>query len=852
MWRKSLGKACKVTPVNDDRLLLLELQIKDKRLQLVNVYLPYDDGTNIDDFRFYLAKANSLCSSPLSGIIGDFNANIRLDTHRFGNELKSYCIEEKKVISDCLLCKPDTFTFLSSAHNSVAWLDHFVGTSQLHDRVTKAYVDYSFITSDHFPLFIYIDMPENMYENDVTQNKTNAKSTKIAWEKLSEEDKELYKAETLLALSYVKLDHSLILCNDPECTNAKHLEAIDASYEQIVQALCLSGSKICQQQRKAFKPVPLWNEVCAEHHNAAREAFLTWRANNRPRSGALYDLMRTTRARFKLVFKELTKDSSITDSNRIASKLLHRGDGEFWKEVTKLNQRNLDTQLADTVNGCCGAENIVNMWKDHFTELLNSHTRVNMDIDCSNSVLDSFSQYDVNKAVFSLKCGKAAGHDGLSAEHFKFAHRKLDILLSVLINCIICHNHLPQLLMKTIIIPIVKDKKGDLSSVDNYRPVAITTIVSKVFEQLLLSRYQDKLDTSNNQFGFKASHSTDMCIFVMKQVIEFYNSQSSPVYICFMDASKAFDRTNHCILFRRLLGRKVPSIIVRILDKWYSSQSFCIRWGSCMSDCFKVTNGVRQGGILSPHLFNIYTDELSKELTAMNIGCTMNGQNICHLLYADDTVLLAPSPSALQKLIDKCEVFANKNFLVFNAKKTKIMCIKPKQGKFKDVHVPLFYLNGNKIVHVNKEKYLGYVICDNNTDDDDMQREIRSIFAKVNTLCRNFRECDNIVKSKLFKSYCSSLYCCALWTNYKACTIKRVRISMNKSFKYLMKRKRDFSASLLFVTHNVDSFPVLQRKYVFSLCNRLLHSHNEMVCCIMQSAFIKKSAIFKRWESILF
>ena len=80
------------------------------------------------------------------------------------------------------------------------------------------------------------------------------------------------------------------------------------------------------------------------------------------------------------------------------------------------------------------------------------------------------------------------------------------------------------------------------------------------------------------------------------------------------------------------------------------------------------------------------------------------------------------------------------------------MCLKPKQGKFKDVQVPLFFLNGNKIVHVNKEKYLGYVICDNNTDDDDMQREIRSIFAKVNTLCRNFRECDDMVKSKLFRA----------------------------------------------------------------------------------------------------
>ena len=76
----------------------------------------------------------------------------------------------------------------------------------------------------------------------------------------------------------------------------------------------------------------------------------------------------------------------------------------------------------------------------------------------------------------------------------------------------------------------------------------------------------------------------------------------------FLHASKAFDRVKHSILFQKLIDRGVPGYIVRLLIYiyWYSSQTMCIRWSGKLSEHFGVTNGIRQGGILSPHLFNIY------------------------------------------------------------------------------------------------------------------------------------------------------------------------------------------------------------------------------------------------------
>ena len=66
---------------------------------------------------------------------------------------------------------------------------------------------------------------------------------------------------------------------------------------------------------------------------------------------------------------------------------------------------------------------------------------------------------------------------------------------------------------------------------DNYRPVAVKSVVSKIIELILLDRLHDKLGTFCNQFGFKIKHGTDMCMFSLKQVIEYYNSHPSPMYV---------------------------------------------------------------------------------------------------------------------------------------------------------------------------------------------------------------------------------------------------------------------------------------------------------------------------------
>ena len=127
---------------------------------------------------------------------------------------------------------------------------------------------------------------------------------------------------------------------------------------------------------------------------------------------------------------------------------------------------------------------------------------------------------------------------------------------------------------------------------------------------------------------------------------KYYTKENSPVYTCFLDASKAFDKINHYILFRKLLDRKTPVVLVRILLFCYTNQTLikvCVKWGSCISHYFYVSNGVRQGGIISPKLYSVYVDDVSEYLVKSQIGCHIDSLCVNHAMYADDICLKAPA-----------------------------------------------------------------------------------------------------------------------------------------------------------------------------------------------------------------
>ena len=137
----------------------------------------------------------------------------------------------------------------------------------------------------------------------------------------------------------------------------------------------------------------------------------------------------------------------------------------------------------------------------------------------------------------------------MSAEHFRYASNRLPVLLSLCLNAMVLHGHVPKSFSDTVLVPIIKDKKGDITDINNYRPIVITSVASKIFEKVILLRIKHYLCTNDNQFNYKPKHATDMCIFTLKSILDFYVASSSPVYLCYIDSSKAFDRVNFLVPF---------------------------------------------------------------------------------------------------------------------------------------------------------------------------------------------------------------------------------------------------------------------------------------------------------------
>eukprot|EP00914_Ancora_sagittata_P033344 GHVO01067210.1.p1 GENE.GHVO01067210.1~~GHVO01067210.1.p1 ORF type:complete len:383 (-),score=-6.21 GHVO01067210.1:742-1737(-) len=331
----------------------------------------------------------------------------------------------------------------------------------------------------------------------------------------------------------------------------------------------------------------------------------------------------------------------------------------------------------------------------------------------------------------------------------------MHVLLALLYNCMFLYAHLPKSFMSSAILPIVKNKSGDTMSKNNYRPVAIVSPCSKILESCILIKIDHNIMSTDHQFGFKRAHSTDLCIFALKSVTEYYLTLNSTVSACFLDASKAFDRVNHWTLFKKLIDKKIPIPIVRLLFVWYRSQDICIRWGNSTSESFKVLNGVRQGSLLSPKLFVLYNDQLSIALRSCSTGCFVNGTCTNHFFYADDICLLAPSSSALQKLINVCSSYGVQHDIIFNSLKSFHLIFKPRNCNYV---LPRNHLNSTVLPSVNGTKYLGVFLESDFSDDCDIKKQYSRLYACSNTILRKFKHCSLKVKKQLFLSYCTNFY----------------------------------------------------------------------------------------------
>ena len=156
-----------------------------------------------------------------------------------------------------------------------------------------------------------------------------------------------------------------------------------------------------------------------------------------------------------------------------------------------------------------------------------------------------------------------------------------------------------------------------------------------------------------------------------------------------------------------------------------------IRWRNTFSTSFCVSNGVKQGGIISPVLFNVYMDDLSCVLNRSNIGGRIGGEIVNHLSYADDLCLISLSSAGMQKLLNVCSKYATEHSLSYNANKSYSLCFKATTIKFKR---PTLHIGQINIPNVTDCSYLGITISVKKNCDLDLKRKMRKCYANVNNV----------------------------------------------------------------------------------------------------------------------
>lgn len=209
----------------------------------------------------------------------------------------------------------------------------------------------------------------------------------------------------------------------------------------------------------------------------------------------------------------------------------------FWKHTNRLQTR---PGLPVSVGGKTEPEEIANLFKDNFI--------VKSPLGPSRSVLDietiverktQITVKDISLTIDSMSKGKSPGHDGLSIEHLKYAGSHLPRVLFLLYNLCVSHSYLPDKMLRTIVVPIVKNKTADLSDLTNYRPISLATVISKVFDSVLNTQLNKYVKHHDNQFGFRQGLSTEVAVLCVKHAVTYYVKRSTPVVACFFGSVKS-------------------------------------------------------------------------------------------------------------------------------------------------------------------------------------------------------------------------------------------------------------------------------------------------------------------------
>ena len=447
------------------------------------------------------------------------------------------------------------------------------------------------------------------------------------------------------------------------------------------------------------------------------------------------------------------------------------------KELTSTSESRLNVIKDSQGKTLTEDKDIASRWVEYCSKMYKADDDEDARVDLTSSRPDDCPlplRSEVEQAIRALKKHKSPGCDEICGEMILAGGEEAIDIYYTLIKKIWTSEKWPLDWKKSIYVPL--PKKGDLQLCSNYRTIALISHASKILLNILLKRLSAKIEeeVSKTQAGYMKNRGTRDHLVNLITLIQKHNDHNIDLRICFIDYSKAFDCVSHKKMWKTLKDMNFDSKLILLLESLYNEQKAVVRLENCNTESFDVGKGVRQGCILSPHLFSLYTEDIMRSVTNDKRSDSyneviINGQKLRDLRYADDTALLSTTEEGLKTLVEATKEHSESKHLMLNIKKTKIMDTDKCSTK------TAIKIGEDTLENVEHFEYLGASFYGDGRSRNEIRRRLAIAKQKLKNMNKLWKGQSMDTKMRVLQSciFPVAIYGCEAWTPLKA-DIKRL------------------------------------------------------------------------------
>ena len=400
---------------------------------------------------------------------------------------------------------------------------------------------------------------------------------------------------------------------------------------------------------------------------------------------------------------------------------------------------------------------------------------------------------EVRKLLLNLRNDCSTGHDAIPVRYIKPVADILVSPLTYVINNCIDKGIFPNEWKVARVCPIPKVKNP--TELNEYRPISVLPILSKIFEKVILNQLLSFIETHNvyktTQSGYRKGHSSISLLMKLKDDIQRAMNNNEVMLSVFADYSKAFDTVNYKILLRKLHALEFSKGSLYLINNYLTGRKQYVQIDDKRSPRSNVTCGVPQGSILGPILFNLYVHDLSDNTTAT-----------C-LQFADDTTIyrnckvknIQQTATLLEEDLSSLVSWSDETNLIFNNAKTKSMIFSTPQmsRKHKLDSDNTFTINSGNESHLERVtswKVLGIKLQENLNWNEHINTVVSDGYSTLRTLRKIKRVTSYHIRKNLVESLILSRidYGNVIYKNITLTQLSRLQRLQNSAAGYVIGR----------------------------------------------------------------